>query len=285
MFDNKKNNFDCNFNAEIVAYLYNEFADSEIAEFEKHLGKCSVCTDEIAAYTSVRTSIQDWKQAEFSNLTIPSFKIDFEQIHTPLQTAEVIKPKTIWLDNFKEFFSPLLVKTAAGFAAIAVVFGLGWFLFGSMQGDSQQIADIAVEKIVKPNEKQLKEQISVPEKPEVAAEESENVFPSKDKVEKDELAADNSDKSTRKNQNTFVSEAVSNKTASRNIKPKRNSMAAVNKQKTNKIKDKKKNLIKPEQKTPVINEQKPSLTEFAIEDTSDNDIRLSDIFDELDTDE
>ena len=70
MFENMLNNNhnpSCAFAEQIVSYLYNETNAKEKAAFDAHLNNCSTCADELAGFGFVRSSIVEWKNAEFLN--------------------------------------------------------------------------------------------------------------------------------------------------------------------------------------------------------------------------
>jgi multidrug efflux pump subunit AcrB len=71
---------------------------------------------------------------------------------------------------------------------------------------------------------------------------------------------------------------------SKNIELKDNSSITAKNEKRKEIKKTKQNLPDSKQNKPITVEQKPSLTEFAVDDKSEDDIRLSDIFDEIGSD-
>ncbi len=268
MFDNKKNNPGCDFSVEIVSYLYDDFSGSGKKTFEKHLLNCAFCADEIAGIAFVRSSIQDWKELEFNNLATPKIEIEFEQNSTiPIKTIE---QKTSWLDKFNNFLSPLIVKTATGFAAVAILFGLGWFIFGSLQNNRTFVTAN--------KEKEIKNQISPSEK-NVIADKETDIENSHTNISEQNEVADNSDEKSLQRKQISGKDNVS-----KNIELKDNSSITAKNEKRKEIKKTKQNLPDSKQNKPITVEQKPSLTEFAVDDKSEDDIRLSDIFDEIGSD-
>ncbi len=259
MFDNRKNNPTCDFGEEVVSYLYEDFSDADKKTFEDHLVNCTNCADELAALGFVSSSIQDWKQLEFNGLESPNIKIEFEK-------------KTGWLDKFNKFLSPLILKTATGFAAVAILFGLGWFVFNSLQNNQTlETADKNKKEDIFEKDKEIKNKNLPPEKVTDINKSNVNL------TETNQITDNSNEKSLQKIQ-------VKGKNKSTNIERKSNSnITAQNKNRLDNKKIKQNSADSKPQKTFTV-EQKPSLTEFAVEDGGDDNIRLSDIFDEVGSD-
>jgi anti-sigma factor RsiW len=47
---------------QLVAYLYNETAPEEAAEFRRHLADCDACGEELAAFGGVRDGLVEWRE-------------------------------------------------------------------------------------------------------------------------------------------------------------------------------------------------------------------------------
>ena len=77
MKNDSPQNFNCEFAPEIVDFVYGEMNAERKNVFDVHLNKCSNCADEIAEFSGIRFSIQDWKAAEFDNLATPEIKIPY----------------------------------------------------------------------------------------------------------------------------------------------------------------------------------------------------------------
>ena len=76
---NNKHISKCIYSADIVEYLYDEIGKREKSAFETHLSGCSNCTDELAAVSFARFSVQEWRDAEFANLKTPVIDIPFDR--------------------------------------------------------------------------------------------------------------------------------------------------------------------------------------------------------------
>ena len=76
---NHYKNSSCAFAEQIVAYLYDEANPQEKTDFEAHLTNCENCADELSAFGLVRSSVQQWRTAEFLPMQIPAIEIPFEK--------------------------------------------------------------------------------------------------------------------------------------------------------------------------------------------------------------
>ncbi|MGI8541946.1 MAG: hypothetical protein ACR2MD_00520 [Aridibacter sp.] len=280
MFYNRKNNPGCNFSEEIVSYLYDDFDGSDKKTFEDHLAYCNNCADELAGIGFVRSMIQDWKGLEFSNLPTPKIEIEFERNNNQMQTLTIDKQKANWLDKLNNLLSPFVIKTATGFAAIAILFGLGWFIFNSLQyNQTIETTNKTREENIIAEGKKIKEQILSSEKAAVNDKKPEIQPSNTNIVEQNESFMTSVESPIRKKQ------FVNNSNAAKNVGQKKSSTTTVDN--NNRKVDRKLKLNTPnlQQQIPVQVEQKPSLTEFAVEDTNEFEIRLSDIFDEIGSDD
>lgn len=131
MMNNNHKKSGCGFSEQLVSYLYGETVGAENTAFEAHLNACSVCTDELEAFSGVQFSINDWKLKEFVNLAAPSIEIPYE---TADKTAEVSTVKGSWLSALRELFSlsPRGWSLAtASFAVLAVCALIALFALNS----------------------------------------------------------------------------------------------------------------------------------------------------------
>ncbi len=119
----------CKFAEELVAYLYDEIPAGTRATFEVHLSKCVSCTEELAGFTTVRSSVLEWRIQEFDILRSPAIELPYPvEPRTP--NADPVKQTVSWaqyLGGLLELpakFYPL----AVGFAAVVLLAGLGVFL-------------------------------------------------------------------------------------------------------------------------------------------------------------
>lgn len=124
MFDEKNNNSSCQFAEEIVSYLYGEMAEKTKQNFELHLPNCHSCNEELSAFGMVRTSISDWKEKDFVNLSMPEIVLPIEQ-----KTYSLVENKTqnrSWFASIREFFtlSPAWMMATTACAALLICIGL-----------------------------------------------------------------------------------------------------------------------------------------------------------------
>ncbi|QQS41833.1 MAG: zf-HC2 domain-containing protein [Acidobacteriota bacterium] len=64
MFDSGNGPSGCGSGESLVGYIYGEMEESSKAEFENHLADCSSCAEELASFSSLRISIEDWRASE-----------------------------------------------------------------------------------------------------------------------------------------------------------------------------------------------------------------------------
>lgn len=124
-FDNY--NSSCDYAEQIVSILYGEIDDAEKADFETHLPGCSSCAAELNGFARIRSSIGEWRAADFANLSMPVFEL-------PSAKNEAVA-SIGWLEAIREYFaSPVVRGSAASFAALFLVVGLLWFANGFSKG-------------------------------------------------------------------------------------------------------------------------------------------------------
>ena len=134
MFENNNHNSQsCDCAEQIVSFLYGEIEETDKLNFERHLQKCSSCAGELAEFSLVRASIQDWRAADFENLSVPLFEIS----ETPAGEATV---SASWLEKIRAFFGIYGGwMTATALAAVLVFAGFIWFVANS--SNKNQIAE------------------------------------------------------------------------------------------------------------------------------------------------
>lgn len=123
----------CEFAEESVAFLYGEMDEAQNAKFSLHLKNCSSCADELKAFSSIHSAIQNWKSAEFDVLAAPVIEIpkDLRQ-----KFGAEVSVSNSWLANLRERFSFTLGWVQVGaFAAllISLAFGLYFLSFSGNQ--------------------------------------------------------------------------------------------------------------------------------------------------------
>jgi hypothetical protein len=252
MFEKNGHNPSCGFAGDIVSYLYDETSAAEKAKFEMHLAGCTACGDELAAFSSVRTSISDWREADFGWLPTPDIVIPYETLpaHPP-----VVETRGTILTDLKRLFSFTPWPPAiAAFGALAVVAGLALFAIGYLNKPETNIADNR-------NSRQpaASPTVNVPQKATTAA------------IQDPPVKQGTPDKLVTEPKETRP-EVVN---ASAPV-PARNKKA----QPVNDVK----NADKPDAKAAPANNQKaPSLNNYT--DEEDTTLRLADLFEEIDTKE
>ncbi len=132
MLNNNHKNTDCGFSEGLVSYLYSESNDAEKAVFKKHLDNCSACSDELALFSGVQFSINDWKLKEFSGLETPLIQIPYEKSQKQLIVTSV---QSSWLSGLRNLFdlSPAWSLATASVVALAVCIGIVLFAMNSRQ--------------------------------------------------------------------------------------------------------------------------------------------------------
>lgn len=281
MFDSRTQKPKCNAD-DIVSFVYEEMDEFQLAIFEKHMTNCSVCSDEVASFSNISLSVQDWRDTEFLNLETPQIKIPYEKQIAPLNEIATVTESKNWLEKLREVFTltSLPLKTAAAFGVIAISIGLMWFLIGSNFNNGDEIANKNQDlnnieqkntskesKLIASDNTKTEEDIEA--KPLIPKPETNNSIP--------DLAVNTS--SGKKSITVKQNSSLKGKQSLNN-----HQNATVDKSSGQIIKAKIKKL--PIKKEPNITEirEVPRLTEFAIEDTDEEDIRLSDLFAEVESD-
>jgi hypothetical protein len=126
MMNNGHKKTGCDFDEEMVSYLYGETSGAEKAAFETHLKNCLACAEEVEAFSGVQFSINDWKLKEFANLETPRIEIPYEKPERVIQESAVA---VSWLPSFvRDLFSSFNPRAwslaAASVAILAVCVGL-----------------------------------------------------------------------------------------------------------------------------------------------------------------
>lgn len=143
MLNNGHHNPSCAFAEQIVSYLYGETNGKEKVAFDVHLNSCSNCTDELAGFGFVRSSIVEWKNEEFLNLETPSIKIPYP--------IAVSTQKQSWLAELRKLFT-FSPTWATALATVIICIGL---IFTAVKFSSNnEVAESVnkpIESIVSPN--------------------------------------------------------------------------------------------------------------------------------------
>ncbi len=129
---NNHKNSPCAYAEQIVSYLYDEAEAREKTLFETHLKSCADCAEEFAGFSTIRSSVLEWRREEFSPLQIPAIEIPYaknREFYKPGKNSEF---SHLWFGKIRELFSLSPVLTAsASFAIIAVCLVVLFFTYKS----------------------------------------------------------------------------------------------------------------------------------------------------------
>ena len=255
MSNNHKNS--CQFAEQIVSYLYDEFEATEKIKFEAHLKDCRTCADEFAGFGFVRSSVLEWRDADFSKLAAPSFVIP--TIEKENFAPAVSTESHSWVDEIRRMFSFSPALAATALAVTIVGFGIAFFAFNF--SGSNEIAE-------RPNDKELV-RATVSPTVEITRKPEEKVADkSPEKSSPPSFVINNSPEETKRVKPIEPEKAVVKVSA---IAPKNsaNNSADAPRESSDK---------KP---SPIKKQRVPNLNELG--EDEDESIRLADLFNELDT--
>ncbi len=77
--NNNKNDSSCEFSEQIVSFLYKEADAPDKAVLNAHVKTCMSCAEELSGFAAVRSSVLQWREAEFDLLPNPFIDIPFEK--------------------------------------------------------------------------------------------------------------------------------------------------------------------------------------------------------------
>lgn len=254
--------FNCEFAPEIVDFLYGEMSNDQKNAFNLHLNKCSACADEIEDFSHIRFSIQDWKAAEFANLSTPKIKIPYQTVS--VKTFETVKTAS-WFDSIRNYLtlSPIM-SGALAVVLLAVLFGFGVLFFNN--SEKQFVADANVKPNINTNPTAKPTTSVEPEKVVIAENSSESdkndstfhdTIPTEKKIIEDSVPVKVTEKTNPKQKTQTVRTVEKKQTVSDTLTADKDSK------------------VTPQTKKPRLNELP--------EEDEDNSLRLSDLFAELDT--
>ncbi|MDQ3714428.1 MAG: hypothetical protein M3388_19740 [Acidobacteriota bacterium] len=136
MLNNNHKNSSCGYTEQMVSYFYDETDQDYKAVFEAHLTNCSDCTDELAGFGFVRSSLIEWRDEEFFKLETPVFEIP--TIKTLSQSVE--SDTRSWFSDFREMFSFNPITATAVLAALIVCVGLVFIAINSSK--NSEVAEV-----------------------------------------------------------------------------------------------------------------------------------------------
>jgi anti-sigma factor RsiW len=100
-------NAPCERGNDLVSFLYQELEGRELRDFEQHLSGCSSCSQELASFQEVRSSVVAWRQESLG--INPATAAGFRDFGKPSAAAAI-----------RQFFalSPVWLKGAVAFASL-----------------------------------------------------------------------------------------------------------------------------------------------------------------------
>jgi hypothetical protein len=261
--DNHKQN--CEFAEESVAFLYGELDEAQSAEFSSHLKNCSNCVDELKAFSSIHSSIQNWKSAKFDILSTPVIQLptDLRQ-----KSGSVAALSSSWLANLRERFSFSFGWVQVGaFAALLIGLAFGLYFIASSGNE-----ELASEK----SNQQTITDVSPNPNNEVA------------KINESDSGSQNVGDSD-KSENTKSNDSIDNVEERISVNKKSPPMKVSTNRKKSEVKESPKQLSNRKNRAtetyanaaPVTNRNLPKLNNLP-EETEDEDLRLSDLLAEID---
>ena len=252
-------NGSCRHSAEVVEFIYGDLRGEQKTNFETHFSKCAECADEIKAFSGIHFAISDWKKAEFDNLPTPVIEIPYEYSTVSTQNAG---ENFSFFDAVRRFInlSPMWAG-AVSVIVLAFLTGLGLFIFNQNQN-----ADVAGV-----NKNEIKKEVS-PTGNAAVNKNSEKQMPVENVPETADL----------KEEKDSIQTAEKDSERSVPVRISENENSAPDRQK-----------VVVETKNPPLNDKKkttpdvprktvPRLNELP-EETEDDSLRLSDMFEEIDT--
>jgi hypothetical protein len=266
MLNNKHQNSSCRFAEEIVSYIYGESSASEKIDFETHLQNCASCADELADFAFVRSSISEWRAEEFLQMETPAIAIPLMKTADSVETTQVSTEKRPWFAALVEMFSlsPMRATAAAAFAVLAICAGIAIWAFNF--SDEKVIVD--------------KGNLNISPSPTVPANKNNDIAQKDGTSSKDK---DSTKKQSENDKQTTESNTSDEKVVQ--IKDSVNKKGQSNSPKTDanvpnrKLNDNK-NSDKQNKET---DKSLPDLSPMT--DDEDETLRLTDLFDEIDTED
>lgn len=98
---------------ELIAFLYGELSDVESRAFQHHMHGCSSCSEELAAFSNIRSSVVHWRDESLGKIAAPA-----TVPYAAVRDASRERPSA--LVALREFFnlSPIWLKGAVAFATL-----------------------------------------------------------------------------------------------------------------------------------------------------------------------
>lgn len=264
MSNHQKHLSSCAFAAEIVSYVYDEFAEAEKRALENHLVKCAHCAAELADFAALRSSIGEWREIEFAGLENPLIEVPRGRKSV---AHEISNGFASWAEKLRRTLTLAPLRAAAFAAAIvAVCFGLTLVAFKFSGGDllAEKESFDQVKPIISPTAQNTAEQKSAPQVLPDAADNSPKAL-----AKQKQLPAKPGSKTA--DQVNIKAAAVAD-SADEQIRPKTETSSPI------KAKSVKNENLKVR---PAPRQVAPKLSDD--EETEDDSLRLADLFEEIDT--
>lgn len=116
--NNYQNNFSCSFAESVVDYLYGELSAGEMKRLDEHVKECSECSIAYAEIADARQAVVNWKEEEFTPLSIPAIRYlpdkNIETAGVAERFRRIIRALVI---------SPRMAAVGISFAVLFVVAG------------------------------------------------------------------------------------------------------------------------------------------------------------------
>ncbi len=261
MLNNNKNSC-CGFTEQMVSYFYDETNQAHKAVFEAHLTNCPDCTDELAGFGFVRSSLIEWRDEEFFKLEAPVFEIP--TLKTASQLVE--SDSGSWFSDFRRMFSFNPMMATAVLAALIVCVGLVFIAINS--SNNSEVAEVdnknSEKIVVSPTVDKVKEQPMET----IAESDSDNSLPGKFPKSTDTESKNSQPLPIREKRLASGDSAVRISGNAKNNSEK--SVTNRNVKETNKENKK---------STAVQKQQVPNLT--TLDEDEDKSVRLADLFEEI----
>ena len=163
-------NSPCEFAEQMIAYFYDEASADETNKFAAHLKNCAACADELASFGLIRSSVLEWREADFDSLPTPNFDLSAITGAKPQLVVETEKPKS----RFADFWTNWIFNPTFATAAVLLLFvGVGIFIYSRQSSNEKNFAAM-------PNESNGKITVS-PTAAKIREESSENKITEPDK--------------------------------------------------------------------------------------------------------
>ncbi len=254
----------CGFEGLLVSYIYDEIGASEKSKFEKHLDDCKICVEEFSSLGFVRSSINDWKDMEFSQLQTPSIRIPEIE---PKRDVEFIKPTrtTTRFALIRDLFSlkPTWATATSIAAALTIIVGIVFVIVNI--SNSPEVTE--TRKSISPTAPKFEEKDQLFDLPDENGQSADEkvIQPAPEMVRETLPKTVDNDKASEKREKVVVANRPKKNETDNKLSNKPGEGAFANKN----------DRLATQQKPGEI----PKLTNFDVDE--DDSLRLADLFDEV----